>query len=102
MFQKLNEWWIGQEGHVPEVAKASALVRALHAFNLRLIDDWKAQALKLWSIRIALFWGGLSGLVAVWSAFSDIIPLPVYAGFSVLATMAIAGARVTKQPGADE
>jgi hypothetical protein len=78
------------------------LVAAIWRRELTLIDDWRAQVRRLWSIRIALFWGGLSGLIAVWSAFSEVIPLWLYASVGVIANVAIVGARVTKQPGATD
>jgi hypothetical protein len=66
-----------------------------------LIDEWRAVALRLWSIRLALFWGAICGLCAVWSAFVDIMPLWVFASGSVLMFASIAGARVLKQPGTE-
>ena len=71
-------------------------------FELRLIEDARKAFFKLWSIRIALFWGAVCGLYAAWSAFSESIPAPIFAVLSMIMCMAIAGARVTKQPGLDE
>ncbi len=68
---------------------------------MTLIDEWRAVALRLWSIRLALFWGAICGLCAVWSAFVDIMPLWVFASGSVLMFASIAGARVLKQPGTE-
>ena len=67
-----------------------------------LIDRWSRRWHRFWSVRIALFWGAVCGLVAVWSSFSDVLPLWVFAGASVVMNMALAVARLTKQPGADE
>ena len=74
---------------------------ALDALDKRFIDDWRHQAPRLWSIRIALFWGAISGLLAAWPAFASAVPLPVYAGLSIILSAAVAVARLTKQPGAD-
>lgn len=68
--------------------------------RLELIDDWRSEAKRLWSIRIALFWGAMSGLVLVWSAFSDVLPTWLYAAGGVVISAAMAGARLLKQPGA--
>ena len=56
---------------------------------------------KLWSIRLALFWGAVCGLYSGWSAFQGVIPAPIFAAASVLMCAAIACARVMKQPGVD-
>lgn len=67
-----------------------------------LIDNWHKMLYRLWSIRIALFWGAVCGLYAAWPAFQDIVPPIIFAGISMLMCMAIAGARVMKQPGIEE
>lgn len=72
----------------------------LTALNARLIDDWRKDAPTFWSIRIAAFWGAVSGLIAVWPAFASILPLWAFAGASVVMCAAVAVARVTKQDGA--
>lgn len=67
-----------------------------------MIQDWKRKFMRLWSIRVALLWGAVCGLYAAWPAFMEVLPPPVFAGISVLMSMAIVGARLTKQPGVDE
>lgn len=69
---------------------------------LRLIEDWYRMIYRLWSIRIALFWGGVCGVYTAWPAFQDTIPPLLFTFVSMLMCMAIAAARVTKQPGLDE
>jgi len=64
-----------------------------------LIDDWRKNALKLWSIQLAMFWGGLSGLFIVWPAFASVVPLWAFAGASIVMAAALGVARLTKQPG---
>ena len=63
-----------------------------------LIDDWRA-ATRLWSIRVALFWGGVSGLLAAWPELGQVVPMPLYAGGSVILSAALVAARLLKQPG---
>lgn len=75
--------------------------RLMIAANEKLIDDWRTRALKLWTVRIALFWGALSGLLVAWPAFSGVVPLWAFAGASIILSAAVAVARLTKQPGAD-
>lgn len=72
---------------------------------MRLIDDWR-RGNRLWSIRIAwggvVFWSALSGLWVLWPAFVEKLPLWFYAIGGVLMSVALAIARVLKQPGADQ
>jgi len=69
--------------------------------RLHLIVDAKRKWHRLWSVRLALFWAAVSGLAAAWPAASDHVPFPVFAGGMVLAFVAVAFARVTKQPGVE-
>jgi hypothetical protein len=69
---------------------------------MSLIEDWRRVALRLWSIRLALLWAAVAGLYAALPAFMDVLPPGVFAVLSVLASMLIVGARLTKQPGLDE
>lgn len=66
------------------------------------IEDWKFKIRRLWTIRIALFWGAVAGAYSAWPAFQSLLPAPAFAGVSIVMSMAIVGARVTKQPGVDE
>jgi hypothetical protein len=78
------------------------LQRAVVALDKHLIDDWRTDALRFWSVRLALFWGALSGLFLVWPAFANVIPLWAFAGLSIVMSAALAVARLTKQPGMDD
>lgn len=69
---------------------------------MRLIDDWRALFLQLWSIRLALLLAALSGLYAAWPAFQDVLPPIPFAIVSMVLSMVIVGARITKQKGLDE
>lgn len=71
----------------------------LEFYRRRLIDDWRFIAPHLFEVQAALFWGGVTGLVAVWPAFATVIPLWAYAGASVLMFAGLAWAKLTKQPG---
>jgi hypothetical protein len=65
-----------------------------------LIPNWQ-QAHKLFSIQVAVFWGAVQGLYAVWPAFEDSISklhfIEIGIGMSVLLVLA----RLTHQPGLD-
>ena len=73
---------------------------------MRLIDNWRAEAKRLWSIRVAavhaLFWSLLCGLWVLWPALVGAIPLPVYFGVGLLLAGATGVARFLKQPGTEQ
>ena len=69
--------------------------------NSRFHSNWRTILKESWAVRVALFWGAVSGLIAVWSAFQDVLPLSVYAALGVLMNASITVARVLKQPGAE-
>ena len=64
-------------------------------------SNWRTILKESWAVRVALFWGAVSGLIAVWSAFQDVLPLSIYAALGVLMNASITVARVLKQPGAE-
>lgn len=66
-----------------------------------LVDDCKS-AHRLWSIQLAIFWGAFSGLMWVWPELAAYIPLPAFFGLSILFSVVLGVARVTKQPGLDQ
>lgn len=68
-------------------------------FEKHLIDDWRARIFRLWSVRVALFWGGVSGLFVAWPSLAGAVPLPLFATGSVVLSVALVAARVLKQPG---
>ena len=64
-------------------------------------SDWKEIFKKSWAIRMALFWGAVSGLIAVWSVFESELPVWAYASIGIVANASITVARLLKQPGTD-
>lgn len=73
---------------------------------MRLIDNARRLFFRLWSVRVAalgiVFWGAVTGLWAIWPAFVDWLPLWFYAVGGVVMSVAIAVARVLKQPGIEQ
>lgn len=69
---------------------------------MRLIDDWKAQILRLWSMRVAIFWLVIAGLILVWPGLAGEISAPVYALVGVVMVVSFGVARLLKQPGTEE
>lgn len=71
--------------------------------RVRLVDNLRVILKRAWSIRVAMagvvFWGVVSALWAMWPAFVDWLPLWAYAVGGALMSVALAVARVLKQPG---
>jgi hypothetical protein len=68
---------------------------------MRLIDDWKAQVLRLWSVRVAAFWGAVGALVVILSAYLYNTFNWWVGGLLILVSASFAVARVLKQPGTE-
>jgi hypothetical protein len=70
--------------------------------RLQPIPNWRKKVHKLWSIRLALFWGAFCGLYGALSVLQDVIPWQAFLGLSVFMNVAIVVARLTHQPGVDD
>lgn len=66
--------------------------------RFKLLPEWRLMH-RLWSVRIALFWGAFCGLYAALSVFANLLNPIVFAVLSAVMCAAIAGARILKQPG---
>lgn len=74
--------------------------------KMKLIDDAWSEFKRVWSIRVALigvaFWSAVAGLIMVWPAFIEVIPLWGYALGGIVLSVAFGVARFLKQPGAKD
>lgn len=75
---------------------------SLKSLDPHLVYDWRTKLFSLWTIRIAVFWGAVSGLAAAWPAFAGTMPLWAFASASVVMCVALVVARLRKQPGVFE
>lgn len=70
-----------------------------------LIDNWRGEIRRLWSLRVAiggtLFWSVAASVWAIWPAFAEVIPLWMLTIGAITLGPSIALARLLKQPGAD-
>lgn len=70
----------------------------------RLIDDWRTELLRLWSMRVVLFWtvfwSTVGFLVLIWPAFLSYMPMGLFIGLGLAMSISFGLARVLKQPGA--
>jgi len=66
---------------------------------MRLIDDFRHVFLRLWSVRLAILAGLLSGAEVVLALFPEVLPRGWFAVASFLVTMAAIVARAVAQPG---
>jgi hypothetical protein len=67
-----------------------------------MIEDWHKQILKLWSMRVALFWLVIAGLIMVWPGLAGSMSPVAYGGIGVLMVVSFGTARLLKQPGTDQ
>lgn len=68
---------------------------------MRLIDGWQTEIHRLWSIRLALFFGALNGAVLGLAAFVNVFNPWLFLALNTAGYVVLIGARVLKQPGAD-
>jgi hypothetical protein len=65
---------------------------------VRLIDNWRAELHRLWTIRISLACGAFNGVAAVLGAFTDVFNPWFLVGLSVFVNVAVIPlARLAKQ-----
>lgn len=65
---------------------------------MKLIDDWFAHLNRMWSIRISLFFGVLTGVAMGLSAFVDVFNPWFFMGASVVVNVVLIPiARLVKQ-----
>ncbi|MDB5651951.1 MAG: hypothetical protein JWL62_3471 [Hyphomicrobiales bacterium] len=72
---------------------------------MKLIDNWRAESRRLWTMRVSLFWtlfwSAIGALTELWPSLADVIPLKAFIALGVLMPVSHALARLMKQPGAD-
>lgn len=66
-------------------------------FGLTLIDDFKTEIHRLWSLRIALFGFVLNGVALGLAAFFDVLNPWVFMGLNVLVYLVMGLTRLIKQ-----
>lgn len=66
---------------------------------MKLVENWKAELHRLWSIRLSLAFGVFTGTAAVLSAFVDVFNPWFLLAISVVVNIALIPlARLVKQP----
>lgn len=71
-------------------------------FGLRLIDDWKTEIKRLWTARVAAFWGSVGALIVILSAYLYNTFDWRVGGLLIIVSASFAVARFLKQPGAEQ
>lgn len=69
--------------------------------NKILVDGWQ-RAHKLWSVRLAIFWGAVNGLYIALPGFIGTVKATHFAAVSIAFSIMMVIARLTKQPGLDD
>lgn len=62
-----------------------------------MIDNWKRELTRLWSIRVTILWAAISGLYAVWDAFEGVLPTWVLVSASITMSVALVAVRLIRQ-----
>jgi hypothetical protein len=75
------------------------LARVAAALDRHLIDGWRTEWKRLWSIRVAMLWIVVSSLLGVWGAFFYVVPGWLWAGLGFAMGVSYGVARYLKQPG---
>jgi hypothetical protein len=93
---------------IPKLKKEAlllALTKLLAAANARMIDGWRREIMRLWSLRVALIWITVGAVIFVAPMISDeakaLIGAWPFAGGLFLASVSFGLARILKQPGTD-
>lgn len=66
-----------------------------------LIDNWKTEIHRLWSIRVALFFFALNGFLVGLVAFGDVFNPWLFMGLNLAGYVVLGAARLTKQAAPD-
>jgi hypothetical protein len=69
--------------------------------DVRLIDNWKTELGRLWSVRVAAFWGAVGAIIVILSAYLYSTFDWRVGGLLILVSASFAVARVLKQPGTE-
>lgn len=68
---------------------------------MNLIDNWHREAIRLWSMRVAIFWTAVGTVAALWVGLAGSIPAPIFFGVGFLVIFSFGVARLLKQPGTE-
>ena len=68
----------------------------------RLIAGWRQELGRLWSVRVAAFWGAVGGLIVILSAYLYNTFDWRVGGLLVVVSASFALARALKQPGTEQ
>jgi len=70
--------------------------------DMKLIDNWRTEIRRLWSLRVAAFWGAVGGLIVVLGAFLNFSFNWGVGVLLILISATFAAARLAKQPGTEQ
>jgi hypothetical protein len=68
---------------------------------MHLINNWHREAIRLWSMRVAIFWTAVGTVAALWVGLAGSIPAPIFFGVGFLVIFSFGVARLLKQPGTE-
>lgn len=68
---------------------------------MKLIDNWHREILRLWTMRVAIFWTAMGTVAALWVGLAGSIPAPIFFGVGFAVIFSFGVARLLKQPGTE-
>lgn len=104
---------VGEAWHLVALITQSSQVQILHplpentarfggffyfSLSMNLIDNWKAVAIKAWSMRLVVLSAILSGAEVALPLFDDAFRRGTFALLAVVVSLAAAVARIVSQP----
>ncbi len=68
---------------------------------MKLISKWQEQSWSAHAVMASLFWGAVAGMILVWPALMNVVPLWWFVLGGVLLSASFAAAKFLHRPGAD-
>jgi hypothetical protein len=66
------------------------------------IDNVWTEAMRLWSMRVAMFWTAMGTVAVLWVGLAGSIPAPIFFGVGFAVIFSFGVARLLKQPGTEQ
>lgn len=79
-----------------------SLIACVRSHAPVLIDNWRTELHRLWSMHVAVFWTAVGTVAALWIGLAGSIPSPIFFGVGFVVIFSFGVARLLKQPGTEQ